>query len=383
MSRVGRDHAARSFLTIECERVCRQILAPKGRLEIFAERVGFLREGARGGRMPQRRGQRRRVPFGAINVGLHLAQRDRPLGCTAILVKDRVVRVFPTLINQTVRVLTLVFYESVAVRIAIGIEPAERSLDVRPELPDGVEITGAFEILAEQQHEQRSRVDTAVIARKRYLAKPRHLAIAHLVQDLTGFGIPFGIYVSRLRRGEKPQHALGDQRIDPQSEKGSKNSIAPKRGAEPRDPSEGIWPKIGIGQQHVEIGDRAARKLVEKRVGAVEAGRPAAGGFQRSSSGAERAVEFAADAIFLGIFIIAGDAQYQPHPFAGAERQLEQGRRRIEASRRGLEFEAGGALNAIKTVISQRDRGVGLTLSGDLTTASALFSSHLEQIGKI
>ena len=82
--------------------------------------------------MVQRQGQSRCVSLGAVNVGLNFAQSDRAFGQAAILVEDRVVRILPALIDQALGVLALIFYKPVTVRVAIGVDPMEGSLNIRP-----------------------------------------------------------------------------------------------------------------------------------------------------------------------------------------------------------------------------------------------------------
>jgi hypothetical protein len=48
------------------------------------------------------------------------------------------------------------------------------------------EIPGAIGVRAGEHHEQRCRIDAAVIATERHLAQRRHLALARLVHDLAG-----------------------------------------------------------------------------------------------------------------------------------------------------------------------------------------------------
>ena len=90
------------------------------------------------------------------------------------------------------------------------------------------------------------------------------------MQDFAGLGIALGIEIGRLRRREKAQYAFGDRRIDPEGEQGGQDAVTSKRRAEPRDAGERIGAECGFGQQHVEVGDRAARELVEQRVRAVD-----------------------------------------------------------------------------------------------------------------
>src|SRR5256885_117473 len=132
MPGIGRSHPAWLLVAVQRERVGRQVVAPERGLEPLAQRVRLLREGRGSYRVVQRRGQRRCVSLGAINVGLNLAKSDRTFGQAAILVEDGVVRILPALIDQPLGILALIFYKPVTVRVAIGVDPMEGSLNIRP-----------------------------------------------------------------------------------------------------------------------------------------------------------------------------------------------------------------------------------------------------------
>jgi hypothetical protein len=98
--------------------------------------------------------EQRSVALGAVDVGLHFAQGDGSLSHAAIVMKDRILGVLPSLIGQSFLGLPMVFDEAVAVPIAVGVDPAQRGLGVGPQSLDGLEVSGTHEVLAQQQHEQ-------------------------------------------------------------------------------------------------------------------------------------------------------------------------------------------------------------------------------------
>ena len=112
----------------------------------------------------------------------------------------------------------MVLDETIAVRIAVSVDPMQRRLHMGPQRSYRREIPGALEIFAGQQDEQRCRIDAAVVSAERHFAEARHLAIAHLVQDLARLGVPLGIHLRRLGCRQEPEHSLGDRRIEPQGE---------------------------------------------------------------------------------------------------------------------------------------------------------------------
>ena len=148
------------------------------------------------------------------------------LGQTAVGVKDRVVRILPALIGQALLGRGPVLDESVPVGIAWPVDPAQRGLDRRPQLGERLFVAGAFDVEAGQQHEQRRRIDAAVILRERHLAQRRHLAAAHFMQDLSRFGVGERIECLGLIECQSLQHAARDPRIDPQHLHRGNDSVA-------------------------------------------------------------------------------------------------------------------------------------------------------------
>src|SRR6202012_167377 len=71
-----------------------------------------------------------RVALRPVNVGLHFAKRDRPLGHAAILMEYGVVGVLPALIGESLLGLAVVLEEAIAVAVAVAIDPFERRLRI-------------------------------------------------------------------------------------------------------------------------------------------------------------------------------------------------------------------------------------------------------------
>ena len=69
---------------------------------------------------------------GAIDIGLHFDERDRSFRQPAVAVKDGIVAVFPTLVDQPIYGLASVFDEAVAILIAVFLDPCKGGLDVGP-----------------------------------------------------------------------------------------------------------------------------------------------------------------------------------------------------------------------------------------------------------
>jgi len=111
------------------------------------------------------------------------------------------------LIGQAFIAGALIFDETIAIRIARSIDPAERRFDRRPQLDYRLAVAGALHIKTGKQNEEGGRVDAAVIEPKRHLVQRRHFAAAHLMQDLAGFGVGERIVFGGLMRRQPAQHA--------------------------------------------------------------------------------------------------------------------------------------------------------------------------------
>src|SRR5262249_53571329 len=148
-------------------------------------------------------------------------------------VEDGVAAALPALIDEPPLVPAGALDELVAIEIAELVDPAQRRLDVRPDRAQRLDIAGALVIGSSQHDEERRRRDTAEVEAERHLAEDRHLAVALLMQDLSGLGVDRGVAVSRLRRRQIAQHAAGDGGIDPQHHQRGDYGIAAENRAVP------------------------------------------------------------------------------------------------------------------------------------------------------
>ena len=81
---------------------------------------------------PQTLGATRRQELGAVDVALHLGQRDRAFGQMAVGMEDGVLGILPALVGQTLFGRPVIFDEAVAVGVAGPVDPGERGLDGGP-----------------------------------------------------------------------------------------------------------------------------------------------------------------------------------------------------------------------------------------------------------
>src|SRR4051794_21486613 len=113
--------------------------------------------------------------------------------------EDGIVRVLPALICKAAVRLPVVFDEAITVAITVRVDPAQRRFDARPDLRESRAVPGALEVHSGEHHEERSRIDRAVVAAERHLAQVGHLAMASLMQDLAGLGVGARVKIGRLR----------------------------------------------------------------------------------------------------------------------------------------------------------------------------------------
>src|SRR5262249_53358931 len=114
--------------------------------------------------------------FGGEYIGLDFAERDRSRGEPAVRMGDGVRGILPALVGEALARTRAIFEEAVAIGIAIGVDPAQRRLDIGPDCLDGLEVAGALEIAAGQIDEERRRIDAAIIECEGHFAEARHLA---------------------------------------------------------------------------------------------------------------------------------------------------------------------------------------------------------------
>ena len=194
MTGIGSPHPTSALCSVERNRIETHILAPERLLESDRQIIRCSIEFRRRFMLTQASRTSRRRSLCGIGVALDLAQGDRTLRQFSVRMEDRVEGVFPPLIAQAVAqpavAAPAVFEKSVTIRIAERIHPAQRLFDGRPQLAQRGFVTGAFDIKSNQDHEERRRIDSAIVETKRHLVQRGHFAAAHFVQDLARFRVP-------------------------------------------------------------------------------------------------------------------------------------------------------------------------------------------------
>src|SRR5687768_9768373 len=89
----------------------------------------------------------------AERVALHLDDGDRTLGRAPIVVKHRIVAVFPSLVHQAARA-RRVSEKAISVCIAGTFDPPHRRLERGPETVDESKVAGARRVSAREHDEE-------------------------------------------------------------------------------------------------------------------------------------------------------------------------------------------------------------------------------------
>ena len=263
-------HAARPAGTVDGNRVEADVGQPEVLLDCRAQplRRAPQRVGALGFAPPL--GEPGHRPPRAVGVPLDFDQRDRRLRHGAIGMKDRIDAVLPSLIDETDAVGARVVDKAVAVGIAAPLDPRHRGLERWPKPVDEGEIARASRIGACEQHEQRRRVDAAVIATKRHFAQRRQLAFARFVQNLARRRVVEGGSFVRLIFGQELQHAARNGGIEPEQLQCGDDAVASERGGEPGNPRVRIRPGGQLRGEQREIRARLFDPHLERPARTME-----------------------------------------------------------------------------------------------------------------
>src|SRR5438094_6114309 len=140
--------------------------------------------------------------------------------------------------DETVFRFASIFHETVAIRIAIMIDPSKRALDVWPNrLCEGT-VARAPVICSGEHNKKRRGINAAVVPLKRNFSQRGHFVRAYLVYHLAGLRILLRVVHVGLGRCQLRHDATCDRRIKPQTLERGHNSVPDEYHAEPAKPSE-------------------------------------------------------------------------------------------------------------------------------------------------
>src|SRR5262249_22652365 len=101
MAGIAAAHLALPLLSVECQRVGTDLLAPEGAFKAYPQFFRLLLQQARTLDEPQLERALRSKTLGREHVSLHFSRGNRSLGQAAVGVKDGIVRILPRLVRQS------------------------------------------------------------------------------------------------------------------------------------------------------------------------------------------------------------------------------------------------------------------------------------------
>src|SRR6267143_4824721 len=147
-----RDHRSHDLLlAVEEEGELATRLMTEGGHELLAQIRSLAKEASRGGAVSPCLEQRGHRLFGAVNVGLQLADCDRQLREQSGLVENAVVRVAPGLVSVTARSAWRVLLKAISVTVAVLVDPFQAALGHALEGAQRFGVAEPAEVLGKEQ----------------------------------------------------------------------------------------------------------------------------------------------------------------------------------------------------------------------------------------
>ena len=169
----------------------------------------------------------------SVDVALNLAEGDRGVRHPAIVVAHPVPRVLPALVGQPACGRPPV----ADVPVAGGRSPSDPRhgpVDVVDERSQQVVRQAPAAQLADEDHEQRRRVDRSEVRLPVAERRVARVDEAHLVEDPPRLLLGQWVVLIALEVGQRPCHAVGEDRVDGQRHQAGDDRVPPEEGHEPR-----------------------------------------------------------------------------------------------------------------------------------------------------
>jgi hypothetical protein len=259
---IGRDHPAGLALPVQRERVIALALHPEVALEPLAEpaptfpprrhSVAPIEDLGDVGGADERR----------VQIRLHLDERDRRAGQSAVRVHHGVEAVLPALVGEPPRGATHISKVIVVAEAPRSRHPLERALKDGPQLERQRAVVRPLQIFGEEDHEERRRIDGAVVRDEGDLPARRQLAPAQLMEDLARLLVSEVVDLPALVRGEEAERPAGDLWLERQELERHDDAVAPERRHVPGDARVRDRALRRVGQQHVQIAAGSREPLV-------------------------------------------------------------------------------------------------------------------------
>src|ERR1700692_289127 len=152
MTRVRRAHSTRIFVAVESEHITVQLIVPKIPIKLSPKPVRHpVEDFGTLGESETRSDTRRRL-LGPKYVSLNFTKCDWRRGQYAITIENRVVRILPSLLGQSLFRFSLILHVTVFVEIAVGIHPIKRSKNIRPNFLNKPDVLRVIEVRTRQHY---------------------------------------------------------------------------------------------------------------------------------------------------------------------------------------------------------------------------------------
>src|ERR1700724_3211122 len=187
----------------------------------------------------------RRLHLCGKYVTLHLTKGNWAARQGAVGMENRIVGIFPALIDKARSRLPRIFDKAVPIRIAKRVDPSQSCLDIRPDRVDRSEVSSPVEVHSSQHDKEWRGIDSPVIVSEWHFTKARHFPVPGFMQNLARLCLGKRIEGFCLSLGEEAENAFGDGRVEPQKQHGRDDPVTAEYRAVPRDSRVGVNPMAG------------------------------------------------------------------------------------------------------------------------------------------
>src|SRR5690606_24500182 len=186
-------NAAGFLFTVERQNKRAEAGIPECFIELSLERQGFLLPCGGLSVSVEHFGQVGSLPVGVINIPLYFTQGDGRFGKPPVLIKNTIMRIFPSLVGEAGLHTYLVLDESIFIDVTVFFNPPYGPFDIGPYFHDGFIVGRSFIIVSGQRYEQGSSVDGAIILAEGDFVQGGHFPTPRLMQYLSGLCVAEGI----------------------------------------------------------------------------------------------------------------------------------------------------------------------------------------------
>src|SRR4029079_7358250 len=128
---------------------------------------------------------------------------------------DRILRVFPPLMNESFFRAAMIFHKQISVLIAVMIDPVQSERNIGPDAFNEVQITGLVVVGGCKHDKQRGGIYTPIIPTKWNFAEPCNFASTHFMKNISGFRLRSRVCDCGLTCRKKTEDSSRDCGIDP------------------------------------------------------------------------------------------------------------------------------------------------------------------------